>query len=237
MEKLLRRIWVASLLVVCVAIFTIFSFNERLATDILRSLFNGEASVGFWMKHDVPFIWAVTIGIACSTYDILCWVMLFRLLQQVYPKSIRPVYERIYGGESLVANAQTPWLMKAHSIGEWIYRSCVPQPEQVAHAHNGERGPHYYWPLVFYGVCPGSIWTGVSYTLAFQLNLVLGTAVLVGANAVKIASLGYLACVTNAWIVVAIVLATPIVRKWIVKYLNATRTVAPVPQPDFKSGD
>lgn len=104
-----QALWIGSLVAVAVAWFVISLFNERLAFDIARSFGNGEASIGFWMSHGISFFWAIGIGIACSTYDTFNWLCLFRVLKNIYPRSIKPLYERIYGEQAIMINAETPW--------------------------------------------------------------------------------------------------------------------------------
>jgi hypothetical protein len=197
-----------------------------------RALFftfvNGESMVGFWVRHGATLFVGTTIGITCSTYDIFTWFCLFRWLRAIYP-AVQPVYERIYGEEMIIRNATTPWLAKAHRIGERIYYFLVPQPDRVYLRDSGVRTYHHYLLLLYFGVSPGGMWTGVCYVLAFRLNSLLAFLILASANACKISLFGYLAIITSPSIVVVLVFSTPFVIRWMENYLRE-KTPAGLPE-------
>jgi hypothetical protein len=198
-----------------VGIFVVLLFNDWAAFGIILSLFNGEGFIGYWMKHGVPFLGAIGIAIACSTFDITMWFRLFFFLRETYGHG-RVIYEDLRDQADLNRlNGEKNYLCMLRLWGMRLYLAYVPQPRKyrtlgspyVTHLRQ------YAW-LLFYGSMPTCILPGVGYSVAFHLDPMVAFPIIAVANTVKMIAFGYLALhVPWQAIAVIVVVVIPQVRK------------------------
>ncbi len=196
-----------------------FLYDYTVGMNVFRSFFNGESSIGFWMRQvGVPFGIAFLIAVACSTYDTFCWFCCGNAIRR-HQAAIREGYARIAD----LKNADSPLIVQAYHVGEVIFRFFVPQKKQFSLLQKEEcfaEDWHLYLPLILYGFWPGGIWTGIGYAFEFDLNQAVAFVVLSAANALKALAFGLLAIVVNPWVVLVMVLSLPFLTQRIERYLK-----------------
>ena len=222
MRKLAKRLWLLFFVAIILTITVVSCYDERLAFDIVRSIANGETSIGFWMKHGTTFTDAVIIAIICSTYDISSWLYLFNSVHNKWEKTdsqiLRFFHDRI---ETAVKNCKNFWW-----LAKKTYQFCVPQPSKIFKDYDAETPKdrrRCYYPLAFYGFFPGYIWTGIGYGIIFQLNQSAVFLILSFFNAIKMICAGYLTLRIGVWGVLFVIITMPFAKYGVEKLLRAIK--------------
>ncbi len=225
MAKRIGWLWKILTLLVIATITALTFMDERYAVDFARSIINGETSIGFWMKHGLTFSHSLVIAICCSTYDIFTWFYLFNSIHDGFHK-MDSWLVTFFKNHVETAAAKGGWVRKFWWLAEKTYRFCVPQPASILRGGEWEAEKNrlsYYCPLPLYGLCPGYIWTGIGYSISFQLEQISAFCILALFNGLKMVGAGYLTLKIGMWGVFFLVLAMPFTKFGIEKFLKSIR--------------
>lgn len=210
-----KRIWDRLAICLPVFLFALLLIRDWAALGVILSFFNGEGFIGYWIKHGVSFAGAVSIAIACSTFDIAAWFRLFFFVRDTFGhgKVIYDILSRQIDIDRL--NGELDYLKMLKLWGLRLYLKFVPQPRRYRPL-DAPYQPHarpYAW-LLFYGFTPTCILPGVGYTVAFHLNPTRAFCIIASANAIKMIAFGYLA-IHIPWQILAaiVVIGAPSIRR------------------------
>ena len=210
-------------------LFLVFFGKFQIAERLFLSFVNGESSVAFWVAAGTPFVPAVAIAIACSSFDIFSYYCGFALLKRFYKEMAKPLYEEIDSRTDLSAiDGNAEWARNAYRWGIGIYRFAVPQPSEDERegSRSSRRMLWHYAQLYRYGLTPGSIWTGVGYSFAFKMDL-LASGIVVGiGNITKMLLCGYFSIKIPLWSVIPVFVLGPMCLRHAIGRLRRHCSVA-----------
>jgi hypothetical protein len=199
------------------------------------SFFIGQSAIPYWGQRGASAWGAIAIATACGTYDLLFSFCLFHWLRKIYMDKLKGVHQEF---DRWTARSQFAWLRRTRGIGERVYYFFVPRQSRV---YIGAPNPsakdyRFYLPLLYYGVMPGGIWTGIGYMMEFNLNPTMGFLAEAAANGLKMVIFGFVSlyCVERfdwlahrLWIFVIAAVALPflkgVVEKQLAKVVAATQ--------------
>jgi hypothetical protein len=215
-----RSLWALLFLAIGMVAAVFFLFDLSHAVDFVRTIGNAESSVGLWTRRRYSVLVAFSIAIFAGTYDLFFWFCAGNKIKRSWQNPLQRSYQQL----SWMKTSEVMLLAKSYAVGEAIYHIFVPQPGDLFFLENREtftKDYHFYLPLVMYGFWPGGIWTGVGYTLAFDLNQILAFLMLMLANACKMLAFGAISIVINPWWALLIIgLGLPLLKWQIQKYLK-----------------